>query len=48
MYKLRGQSGVFELIKETTGKVVKKGTFTECYKVFEDNICKLKKNKQNY
>ena len=26
MYKLRGQRGVFELIKESTGEVVKKGT----------------------
>jgi len=46
MYKLRGQGGIFELIKEATGEVVKKGTFTECYQVFDDNICKLKESKQ--
>ena len=47
MYKLRGQRGVFELIKESTGEVVKKGTFAECCKAFEDSICKLKESKQN-
>lgn len=49
MYKLRGQGRIFELIKESTGEVVKKGTFTECYQAFEDNICKLQKkvNKNN-
>lgn len=46
MYKLRGQGRIFELIKESTGEVVKKGTFIECCQVFEDNICKLKKSKQ--